>query len=330
MDEPAVPAGALMAEGIRDSSLLALMGYLPVGWLIDIFDTPWESGRNALRLAGLWLAALGCVALEYRMLSRRLLDNVRAAPGAGRVHLSLAPIFRRARRLSPWAYLWLIELETLMRLGWYRVAMIVTLFSMALLQTGSTHVVVLTVVMAANVFLSPRNYSFGFAYRSIGERFLMPLRLTAPASAYNAALSVLPVVAISVMIGWTCVRVGWPGLPVFCLWLVMPFCVLVGEHGAGIYRSARFPVPFDFTPYSVKMPTSVVWTSVVFNVVIIGLPMLLAFLVPRVSWGPAAAVGGASVLVVGAVVFNSRMSRAADGLVRSDPFRILRSLARDG
>ena len=323
LDVSPEPGMARLAERLRDSRLLALAGYLPGGLVVGILDRPEEPGANLARLAGLWFAALACISLEYRVLSRHLLGGLRTASSGGGVHFSLAPILRRSRRLTPEACLFLIEFETLMRLGWYRVMALGLLFSLALLQTGSVYVLLVTVALLSSAFLNVRSQSYGHAHRYLGELFVMPVRLIAPATAYSRALAVLPAVTFVVMICWAWYRTGWPGLATLSLWFALPLCILVGGHGDGVYHSARSPGPFDFTPYAGKLPSSLVWSSVAFNLTVMAAPALLAFLAPRTSWGPAAAVGTATVLVVGAVIFNNRRLRAADRIVRSDPQRIL-------
>ncbi len=320
------PSG--VAKQLSNSQLLAAMSYLPSGLLVGILDAPHELGANFTRLAGLWLATFACLTLEYRVLRRHLLHRMSPATSVSGVHVSLAPILRRLHRLSPETCLVLIEFETLMRMNWYRGMMLAMLFLMPVVQTGNILVLLWPVLMVLAAFLNVRSHSYGVAHRSIGERFAMPIRLIAPATAYAAAVSAGPALVFSATLFWTWHRVGWPGLGTWSLWLALPFCALVAGHGDGVYQSARSPSPFDFTPYAGKLPSSSpVWSSVAFRAAMIGLPLLLAFLAPRTTWGPAAAVCGAAILILGAAVFNARMLGLAERLVRSDPHRILRRLS---
>ncbi len=317
-----------VATQISDSRLLAAMAYFPSGLLVGILNAPQEVGTNLGRLAGLWCAALACLTLEYHLLRHRLLGRITGATRTDGVHASLAPFLRRARHLSPEVCLVLIELETLMRSKWYREMMLAVLFLMPVVQTGSVYVLLGAIVLVSASFLNVRSHSYGVAHRSIRQRFAMPVRLIASASTYSAAASVLPGVAFAATVGWSLYRVGWPGLGIVSLWLTIPFCALVGSRGADVYESARTPSPFDFTPYGGRLPASSPrWPSAVFKLAIIGLPSLLAFLVQKVSWGSAAAVCGAGILMIGSIAFNARMMSSADRLVRSDPHRILRRLS---
>ncbi len=327
LDAQEESAASVIARQIHDSRILNAMGYLPGGLLVGVFDASQALEANLARLASLWLVALACMALEYRLLCRRLLESLPTKAIAGGVHFSLAPILRRIRRLTPESCLCLIEFETLMRIKWYRGMMVAMLFLLPVVQTGSVYIILWATVIVSASFLNIRGHSYGVAHRNLAERFVMPVSLVAPATAYSAAVSVLPALAFLVAVCWAWYRGGWPGFGVFGLWLVLPFCALVGGHGAGVYQSARSPSPFDFTPYAGKLPSgSPVWPSVAFNAATISLPLLLAFLVPRTLWGPAAAICGTVVLVIGTAVFNARMLGSADRLVRSNPHRILKSL----
>ncbi len=327
LDSQEEPAASVVAVQIRDARVLDAMGYLPGGLLVGIFHSPEAVGANLARLAGLWFVALACMAIEYRLLSRRLLDSLSTSAVSAGIHFSLVPILSRVRHLTPNLGLCLIEIETLMRMNWYRGMMLVTLFLLPVVQTGSVYVLTWTTIMISAAFLNVRVHAFGVAHRSIAERFSLPVRLAAPARAYSAALSAFPALVLLATICWAWYRVGWPGFGIFGLWLALPFCTLVGGHGAGVYQSARAPSRFDFTPYSGKLASSSpLWPSVAFNVAMISVPLLLAFLAPRASWGPAAALCGSAVLIVGAIVFNSRMLDSAERLVCSDPHRILDSL----
>ena len=326
-----VPAVSVIARQIREAGILNAMAYLPSGLLAGIFNSPQGLGANLARLASLSLLAFACLALEYWILRRRLLESPPAKATADGVHFPLAPILRRISRLKPESCLRLVEFEILMRKRWYRGMMTSILFLLPVVQTGSVYIILWTTVIVSASFLGPRAHSYGVAHRNLAERFVMPVPLVAPAAAYSIAVSVLPAFALLVAIGWAWYRGGWPGLGVFGLWLVLPFCALVGGHGAGVFQSARSPSPFDFGPYAGKLPSgSPVWSSVAFNAATISVPLLLAFLVPRTPWGPVAAVYGTVVLVIGSAVFNARMLGSADRLVRSDPHRILESLRGGG
>ena len=322
---------SVIATQVRDAGVLNAMAYLPGGLLTGIFDAPRGLGGNLARLASLFLLASAALALEYRLLRRRLLESLPAKATTGGVHFPLTPVLRRICRLAPESCLRLIEFEILMRKRWYRGMMTSMVFLLPVVQTGSVYIVLGTTVVLSASFLAPRLHSYGVAHRNLAERFVMPVPLLAPATAYGTASSVLPAFALLVVICWAWYRGGWPGLGVLGLWLVLPFCDLVGGHGASVFQSARSPIPFDFGPYAGKTPADLpVWPSVAFNAAIISLPALLAFLVPRTPWGPAAAICGTVVLMISSVVFNAHMLRSADRLVRSDPHRILERLTGSG
>ena len=323
-DQPIID---LIAEQVRESRLLAAAGYLPGGLLAGIFDAPRELGANLTRLAGLWLAALLVMVLEYRILrgARGFLQA--GADDVGGVHFPLARLLRRSRRMTPKRCLSLIEFESCMRLKWFRGLALPGVFLAPLVQTGSLFGIFWCLVIVG-FFLGLRNNTYGIAHRSIGERFGLPVRQIDFALAHHFAMRVFPAIIFSAAVLWAWQRVGWPGLDMFGLWLALPFCLLVAGDGFGAYASVRWPYKLDLSLYTFQPPPGPVllaWLPLAAGA--IGVPFGLEFLAEHRSWGPRFAVYGALALMAGAVVLRVFGSRAADRRLRADPHRVLDLLA---
>ena len=321
------PVIELIADQVRESRLLTAASYLPGGVVAAIFEAPRDLGANLARLAGLLLAAAGCMLIEYRILrNERRFSSTGAGDVAG-VHLPLAWILRRTTRLGPSTCLTLIEFDSWMRRKWVRGVLVLGVFLIPLLQTGRLLGIVQTLLIVG-FLLTLRNNVYGTAHRSIGERFLLPVRLVDLATAGGRGLTLFPAFVFGVAVIWAWQRVGWPGLGTFVLWLAFPVCLLIGGLGFGAYSSARWPYPVDTGPYAVSISPSPGGFSATLGFVAfaIGIPFLLEHLARNVAWGePAAALGGLA-LVLCALGLGILLVRAADRVVRAEPHRILDAL----
>ncbi len=321
------PVIALIADQVRESRLLAAAGYLPGGVLAAIFEAPSDLGANLARLAGLWVAAFACLLVEYRILRSGGALMSAGADEVGGVHLPLARLLRRTKRIEPSTCLCLIEFDASMRLKWSRGLLLAGVFLAPVLQTGRMFGLA-QVLLVTGFFLTLRNNAFGIAHRSIGERFLLPVRPVELLIASGRALTFFPALIFALSVAWAWQRVGWPGLDVFALWLALPCCLVVGGLGFGVYHSARWPFPLDIGPYATAVPGSGgLAASIAFGSFALGGPFLLEFLARSISWGPPLAVFGALALMAGAVVLRVFGPRAADRHIRADPHRILDLLA---
>ena len=323
-DQPVI---ALIADQVRESRLLAAAGFLPGGVLAAIFEAPSDLGANLARLAGLWVAALACLLVEYRILRSGGALMSAGTDEVGGVHLPLARLLRRTKRLEPSTCLCLIEFDSSMRMKWSRGLLLAGVFMAPMLQTGRMFGLA-QALLVTGFFLTLRNNAFGIAHRSIGERFLLPVRPVELLIASGRALTLFPALIFTLSVAWAWQRVGWPGLDVFGLWLALPCCLVVGGLGFGVYHSARWPFPLDIGPYATAVPGSGgLAASIAFGTFALGGPFLLEFLARSMSWGPHVAVFGALALMAGAVVLRVFGPRAADRHIRSDPHRILDLLA---
>ncbi len=323
-DQPVI---ALIADQVRESRFLAAAVYLPGGVLAAIFEAPSDLGANLARLAGLWVAAFTCLLVEYRILRSggALLSG--GTDEVGGVHLPLARLLRRTKRLEPSTCLCLTEFDASMRLKWSRGLLLAGAFLAPMLQTGRMFGFA-QVLLVTGFFLTLRNNAFGIAHRSIGERFLLPVRPVELLIASGRALTLFPALIFMLSVAWAWQRVGWPGLDVFGLWLALPCCLVVGGLGFGVYHSVRWPFPLDVGPYTTAVPGSGgLPASIAFGTFALGGPFLLEFLARSMSWGPPVAVFGALALMAGAVVLRVFGSRAADRRLRADPHRVLDLLA---
>lgn len=322
------PVIELIADQVRESRLLAAAGYLPGGLAAAIFEAPRDFGANLARLAALWLAAAGCMLLEYRILrNRRPVLSGQAGDVAG-VHLPLARILRRARRPSPSTCLALIEFDSWMRLKWLRGILVAGVFLAPLVQTGRLLGIAQGLVIVG-FLLGLRNNVHGAAHRSIGERFLLPVRLVDLGTASGKALTLFPAFIFGIAVAWAWFRVGWPGWETFALWLALPAGVLIGGYGFGAYSSVRWPYPVDLGPYAMKFPSAPggFSASLCFIALAAGTPFLLEQLARSAPWGPSVAALGGMALILCAFVLGFLFVRAADRHARADPHRILDALA---
>ncbi len=324
-DQPVIE---LIADEVRESRVLAAAGYLPGGLVAAIFEAPRDVGANLARLVVLWLAAAGCMLVEYRLLrNERPILSARTGEIAG-VHLPLARILRRAKRVRPSTCLTLIEFDGMMRLKWVRGILLLGGFLAPLVQTGRLLGIVQALIITG-FLLGLRNNVYGVAHRSIGERFLLPVRLVDLATAAGKSLTLFPAFIFGVAVAWAWQRVGWPGWGTFALWLALPAGILIGGSGFGAYSSVRWPYAVDLGPYAMKMQPSPggLGATVCFFGFAIGTPFLLESLAPSVSWGPPMAVVGGLALILCALALGVLVARAADRVARVDPHRILDSLA---
>ncbi len=324
-DQPVIE---LIADEVRESRVLAAAGYLPGGLVAAIFEAPRDVGTNLARLVALWLAAAGCMLVEYRILRKEsYVPSTRRGDVAG-VHLPLARILRRARRLGPSTCLSLIEFDSTMRLKWLRGILLLGVFLAPLVQTGRLLGIVQALVITA-FLLGLRGNAYGVAHRSIGERFLLPVRLVDLATAAGKSLTLFPALIFCVAVAWAWQRVGWPGLATFVLWLALPVGILIGGYGFGAYSSVRWPYPVDLGPYAMKLPSDPggFGAALCFFGFAVGMPFLLESLAPSVSWGPPVAVVGGLALILCALALGVLFARAADRVARADPHRVLDSLA---
>ena len=324
-DQPVIE---LIADEVRESRVLAAAGYLPGGLVAAIFEAPRDVGANLARLVVLWLAAAGCMLVEYRILRKES-----SVPSTGRgdvagVHLPLARILRRAKRVRPSTCLTLIEFDGVMRLKWVRGILLLGVFLAPLVQTGRLLGIVQVFVITGFLF-GLRNNVYGVAHRSIAERFLLPVRLVDLATSAGKGLTLFPAFIFCVAVAWAWQRVGWPGLATFVLWLALPAGILIGGYGFGAYSSVRWPYAVDLGPYAMKIQPSPggLAATVGFFGFAAGTPFLLESLAPSVSWGPPVAAGVGLALILGAPVIGVLLVRAADRAARADPHRILDSLA---
>lgn len=322
------PVIELIADQVRESRLLAAAGYLPGGLVAAIFEAPRDFGANLARLAALWLAAAGCMLVEYRILrNQRAVLSARTGDVGG-VHLPLARILRRVRSLKPSTCLALIEFDSWMRLKWLRGILVAGVFLAPLVQTGRLLGIAQGLVIVG-FLLGLRNNVHGAVHRSIGERFLLPMRLADLGTAGGKALTVFPALIFGIAVAWAWLRVGWPGWETFVLWLALPAGVLIGGFGFGAYSSVRWPYPVDIGPYALKFPSAPggFSASLCFIGLAAGTPFLLEQLARNVPWGPSVAVLGGMALILCALVLGSVLIRAADRHARADPHRILDALA---
>ena len=322
------PVIELIADQVRESRLLTAAGYLPGGLVAAIFEAPRDLGANLVRLVALWLAAAGCMLAEYRILrNQRPALSGRTDDVAG-VHLPLARILRRSRRLGPSTCLTLIEFDSWMRLKWVRGILVIGVFLAPLVQTGRLLGIVQGLVIIG-FMLGLRNNVYGVAHRSIGERFLLPVRLVDVATAGGKGLTLFPAFVFGLSVAWAWQRVGWPGWGTFALWLGFPAVVLIAGLGFGAYSSVRWPYPVDIGPYALKFPSDPGGFSAALCFVGLagGTPFLLEHLARNVAWGPAAATLGGLALILGALAVGPLLIRAADRQARSAPHRVLDSLA---
>ena len=322
------PVVELIADQVRESRVLTAAGYLPGGLLAAIFEAPRDLGVNLARLVALCLVAAGCMLVEYRILRKEsYVPSTRRGDVAG-VHLPLARILRRARRLGPSTCLTLIEFDSAMRLKWVRGILLLGVFLAPLVQTGRLLGIVQALVITG-FLLGLRNNVYGVAHRSIGERFLLPVRLVDLATAAGKSLTLFPALIFGVAVAWAWQRVGWPGWGTFALWLALPAGILIGGYGFRGGSSVRRPPAGGLGPYAMKLPSAPAGfgAAVCFFGVAIGTPFLLESLARDVSWGPPMAVVGGLALILCAPALGVLLARAADRVARADPHRILDSLA---
>ena len=322
------PVLELVADRMRESRLLTASGYLPGGLVAAIFEAPRAFGANLARLAALWLAAAGCMLVEYRILrNQRPIPSTGTGDVAG-VHLPLARILRRARRLRPSTCLALIEFDSWMRMKWVRGILVIGVFLAPLVQTGRLLGIAQGLVIIG-FMLGLRNNVYGVAHRSIGERFLLPVRLVDVATAGGKGLTLFPASIFGIAVAWAWQRVGWPGWETFALWLALPAGVLIGGFGFGAYSSVRWPYPVDLGPYAMKFPSDPggFGAALCFVGLAAGTPFLLEHLARNVAWGPPVAALGGLALILGALAVGPLLIRAADRQARAAPHRILDSLA---
>ena len=322
------PVLELVADQMRDSRLPTAAGYLPGGLVAAIFEAPRDLGANLARLAALWLAAAGCMLVEYRILrNQRPVLSARTGDVSG-VHLPLARILRRARRLRPSTCLALIEFDSWMRLRWVRGILVLGVFLAPLVQTGRLLGIAQGLIIVG-FMLGLRNNVYGVAHRSIGERFLLPVRLVDVATAGGKGLTLFPAFVFGLAVAWAWQRVGWPGWEIFALWLAFPAGVLIGGFGFGAYSSVRWPYSVDIGPYAMKLPSNPggFGAALCFVGLAAGTPFLFEHLARNVAWGPPVATLGGLALILCALALGILLIRAADRQARAAPHRILDSLA---
>lgn len=322
------PVSELIADRVRESPVLAAAGYLPGGLVAAIFESPRDFGANLARLSALWLVAAGCMLVEYRTLrNERPVLSAGAGDVAG-VHLPLGRILRGAKRLRPSTCLAVIEFDSSMRLRWVRGILLIGVLVVPLVQTGRLLGIV-QVFVVTGFLLGLRSNVYGVTHRSIGERFLLPVRLVELATAGGKSLTLFPAFLCVIAVAWGWQRVGWPGLATFVLWFALPACFLIGGYGVGAYSSARWPYPVDLGPFSVKVPAAPGGFAVTlcFGCCAIGVPFLLEHLARNAAWGPPVAGLGGLALILCALALGVLLVRAADRVARADPHRILDSLA---
>ncbi len=325
LDRPEPAAIDEFAGRIRESRLLEAAGHLPGGVLVAVFESPRDLWGNVLRLAVLWGAAAVFTLLDYLLLKNR---SQRPKSHSGAL-MPLAWAFRRVRRLNPAACLGLISVEAPLRLTWMRTFLLLAVGLAAVMQNGRVANLGCGMIMGV-VLLNMRANLYGIAHRSLGEMFLLPVRPISHATSGGVALTVVPAGLLAFSVAWALQRLGWPGWPIFLVWMAFCAVLLIGGLGVHMYICVRWPYPYDLGIYATGLPSSieVLGAGLPLAIFAVGVPMLLELAAGTGPAGETIAATGGVALILASFPACLLLIRAAERRMAADPYRVLETLAK--